>query len=239
MSKRLSLLVLAAAALLPPFLSQSAHAQRRDRLDDPYIAAKLQLGLGGSAEFSVSREGRTVAQESDIGVSFGAAGQYVHPLHKYFALGGALGFLTWQSSAGSDADGGRNFLFDLTAVPQGKFALLDNTLELYLGLPIGLGLDVLNEVNARSSVSFPAFGVGAGASVEGDTAIGFVIGVLFGVRYQLLDSLGLLVELGYVYRTFGHTITTNIGSGGLVAVRNESDVNVSFGQFALNLGVYF
>ena len=239
MSQRPSLLAFAVAALLPLSLAQSARAQEHTQLDDPYIAAKLQLGLGGSVDSSVSSSSRTVSQSSDLGVSFGLAGQYVHPLHKYFALGGALGFLSWRSSSGGSSDGGRNFLFDLAVVPQGKYALLDN-LELYLSVPLGLGLDFLNEVNSRNAIFLPAIGAAAGSEVEGDAALGFVAGVLLGARFQVMKSFGLLAELGYVYRTFGHTVKTSVGSGsGLVSVSGETDVRVSFGQFALNLGAYF
>ena len=233
-------LVFAVAALLPLSLAHSVHAQQRHPLDEPHIAAKLQLGLGGSVDYTVSGNGGSVTRNSDLGVSFGVAGEYVYPLHRYFALGGQLGFLTWQSSAGSDSEGGRNFLFDLAVVPKGKYAMLDDTLELYLGLPIGVGLDVLNEVNARNTLVLPAIGGAAGSEVEGGAALGFVIGLLAGARYQLTDSVGLLAELGYMYRTFGHSVTSSVGAGsGLVSLSRDTDVSVSFGQFALNLGAYF
>lgn len=239
MPRRPSLLAFAVATLLPLSLAHSARAQQHTKLDDPYIAAKLQLGLGGSVDSTVTSNDRSVSQSSDLSVSFGLAGQYVYPLHPYFALGGALGFLSWRSSSGGSSDGGRNFLFDLAVVPQGKYALLDN-LELYVSVPVGLGLDFLNEVNSRNTIFLPAIGAAAGSQVEGNTALGFVIGVLLGARFQVMPSFGLLAELGYMYRTFGHTVKTSVGSGsGLVSVSGETDVSVSFGQFALNLGAYF
>ena len=240
MSTRPSLLAFALAALAPLSFAHTAHAQQHSKLDDPYIAAKLQLGFGGSATSSVDTSSGTTSTDRSLQASLGLAGQYTYPLHPYFALGGSLGFLSWRST--SDGNGGRNFLFDLAVVPQGRYVLLDGSLEVYAGLPLGLGLDVLNEVDASNTWFTSASGANAGGQVEGNAAVGFEVGFLVGSRYQLASSVGLLLELGYMYRTFGHTVTTSVGANsGLVSLGGSGsrDVNISFGQFVLNLGAYF
>lgn len=211
-----------------------AHA---DSLDEPYIAAKLTLGFGGDATTTYEGNLGRVERDQSLQASFGLAGQYLYPLHEYFSVGGLLGFQSWRSTA--DGDGGRNLVFDLAVLPQGKFELIKNELELNVTLPIGLALDMLNEVNARSALFATATGAAAGGQIDGGTALGFVIGFLVGARYQLVEDVGLLAELGYLYRTVGHTITASASGGGIVSVETDADVNVSWGQFALNLGAYF
>jgi hypothetical protein len=84
-------------ALLIPV--SNAHAQSRGPLDDPYWAAKLTFGFGGSATSSFEANGTTFSADRSLEVSFGAAGQYLHPLHQYFSLGGLFGIQTWRSTA--------------------------------------------------------------------------------------------------------------------------------------------
>jgi hypothetical protein len=228
-------LLLAALAVSLTGPSQ-AHAQRASALDDPYIAAKLTLGFGGSATASAEGPLGTASVDRSLGTSFGIAGQYLYPLHEYFAIGGLFGLQSWRSTA--DGDGGRNLAFDLAVLPQGKYELIANLLELNVTVPIGLVLNSWNELDARNQLVLPALAAAAGGSFDGGTALGFVFGFLVGARYQLLDSVGLLAELGYLYRTVGHTVTASAG-GNVVSVEADFDVNVSWGQLALNLGAYF
>jgi hypothetical protein len=227
-------LLFAASALGP----SAAHAQRGP-LDDPYIAAKLTLGFGGTATSTRDAFNATISTDRSLQAAFGLAGQYVYPLHDYFAVGGLFGFHSWRST--SDGDGGRNLVFDLAVLPQGKYELIKNVLELNVSVPIGLALDMLNEVDARSSLFLPALGNVLGGSFEGNTALGLVVGFLVGARYELVEDVGLLAEFGYIYRTVGHELkaTASNGSGSVIASTEPVDVSVSWGQFALNLGAYF
>lgn len=228
--------VLAALAPVAGASAQSEQWSSSRALVDPYFAAKLTLGFGGSATSSFERGSTTFSSDQSLAVSFGVAGQYLYPLHDYFSLGGMLGVQTWRSTG--EGDGGRNIVFDLAVLPQGKYVLIPNQLELNVSVPIGLAIDMLNEVDASNTWFSSATGGSAGSSLEGNTALGLVVGVLVGARYQITDSLGALLELGYLYRSVGHTVTTSAG-GGLVNVMNDTDVSISWGQFALNLGVYF
>ncbi|HET8935932.1 MAG TPA: hypothetical protein VFN67_20935 [Polyangiales bacterium] len=220
------------AALVAPISSASA---QQTALIDPYFAAKLTLGIGGSATSSFESGSRTYSEDTSLQVSVGVAGQYLYPLHEYFSLGGMLGIQTWRSTG--EGDGGRNVVFDLAVLPQGKYVLIPNQLEVNVTIPIGLALDMLNEIDAMNSLGRAAGGA-AGGTIEGNTALGLVVGGLVGARYQVLDSFGLLLELGYLFHTVGHTITASAG-GNVVNVSQEADVTISWGQFALNVGAYF
>lgn len=236
-----------AFALFGALLSRSADAQEKLDRDEPYISAKLTLGLGGSVTASMSslQVGNTTVssstsyeRSSSADVSFGIAGEYNVPLHKYFTLGGTLGLLSWGSSTGNS----RNLLFDLAVLPRGRYPLND-FLELYLTVPIGASLDFLNEANLSNGLFLPPAGLTLGLDIEGGAALGFVTGVLAGARFQLTRSVGLFAELGYIWRTFSHGIDVIVNSnlsGQTVGSKvGTGDVSVSFGQFALNLGAYF
>ena len=189
----------------------SAHAQSQRTFVDPYLAAKITLGLGGSVGVTgETNSGEEVTNSENLTVSFGVGAQYLYPLHEYFSLGGLLQFQSWRSA--DNGGGGRNLVFDLAVLPQGKYVLLPGKLELNFGIPIGIALDFWNEIDITNTLARGASGASAGGKVEGNTAVGFVIGALLGARYQLIEDLGLLVELGYVYRTFGHTVTTSVNA---------------------------
>jgi hypothetical protein len=230
-------LVAALAAVAAWGSSSSAHAQSSRTFVDPYLAAKVTLGLGGSVDASAKTNSGEISQTQDLTVSFGVGAQYLYPLHEYFSLGGLLDFQSWRST--SDGGGGRNLVFDLAVLPQGKYVLLPGRLELNFGIPIGIALDFWNEVDVTNTWVRFASGAAAGGKVSGNNAVGFVIGALIGARYQLIEDLGLLLELGYMYRTVGHSITTSANAGNLVATASSNDITVSWGQLTLNLGVYF
>lgn len=196
--------------------ASAASAQRRDRLDVPYFAAKLMLGVGGEAEFE--------AVEGDLELSWGGGFAYMHPLHRYFALGGQLSFQSWQTEAGDNADLDRNVYVDLALVPQGKLPL-SRDVELQLSLPLGPMLNFIGE----DEVGVAGLGMG-----EVDTALGFAIGVMAGVRFALSDDVGLLAEFGYVVHGFEHEVT---GSSPIGSVSADFEVDLS--QFALNFGLTF
>jgi len=218
---------MALACALAPTLAQ---AQARLDSEHWYIAGKFTLGAGGT----VDTESENVGDENDLAASFGMAAQFVVPVHRYFALGGTVGLLSWQSAEGSDRDLSRNLLFDLAVLPMGRYQVLDS-LELYATMPIGLSIDSLNEIDRRNLIYLPVLGLGATVDIEGDTAAGFVIGVLFGVRWQVARPVGVMAELGYMYRTFSHSISATDGT---TTIRGQ-DISVSFGQFAFNFGAYF
>jgi hypothetical protein len=219
----------------------SAHAQERNpALDDPYFGVELMLGFAGkvSLEAGSVQVGNTTVTATNSNstkynaeVGIGGGLLYMHPLHRYFALGGRLAIQTWRSN--SNADTGRNIAFDLSVIPQGRVPL-SRTVELYLSVPVGLTLDLLNEIDA--SVNFP--NLMSGASVDADAGFGWNLGFMFGSRFAVSRDVGLFAEIGYSLHHVSHDIHTRIealGVGGDIAV----NLDVVWSQLALNVGVSF
>jgi hypothetical protein len=215
--------------------TRPAAAENKTALEDPYLALKLMLGVAGSASSSggsVNIGGATVSSSgtsisNDLNPTFGVEAQYMVPLHRYFALGGLFAVQSWKAK-GTYANDSRNLLLDLSVVPQGKLPLTD-TIELYLSVPIGLTLDFWNQASGSVTVA------GVNASTSADTAVGYNLSLLFGARFGLSRSVGLLAEVGYTRHAFSHTVTGNalgLGGGGVSA-------DLTLEQLALNLGVFF
>jgi hypothetical protein len=190
-------------------------------LERSYFAAKLQLGIGGEVEVD------TVAGsvEDDLELGWGAALQYMARLHKHFALGGLLGFESWQSEGRDDANLDRNLLFDLAVVPQGVLPV-GRDVELYLALGLGLSLDTIgdDEINIGGTL----------VSAEIDTALGFALLPVLGVRFAVSRDVGLLAEIGYALHTYEHEADATVVIGGA-----STDIDLTLGELALNLGVTF
>ena len=203
-------------------------AQSPSSQDDPYVAIKLAVGVQGSVDVDSTVAGVTVSANDDLEPSFGAGMAYMHPLHRYFVLGGQLSLLSWQTQSRDNANLDRNLLADLTVVPQGRLPVSDD-IELTLGLPLGLALDFWGDDQV-------AVGVGGASVVTGDVGpgVGFTFGLMLGARFAVSRSVGLLVELGYVAHNFTHTVDTTVGP-----LTNSTDVDFAAGQPLLQVGVSF
>lgn len=212
--------------------STRVRAEERSPVESANLSIKLTVGLGGTVDAissaSTIQAGSALSSESTGSrsrVSYGVAAQYTLPALRHFAIGAALGYLSWRGARGNDI-GARNWLLDLAALPEGRWKVGESVL-LYATLPVGLTMDVLNEV---------VYGLGDG---DGDDTrnpgFGFLVGGLLGARFQVMDRLGLFGELGYVYRSVSHELPAITFAGGLrMAVRE--DVTVAFGQLTLSLG---
>lgn len=216
-------------------LATPAHAQE---LDDPYFGVALTLGFAGEAELEsasataenlgITFEGDGETAEADMEVSFGGALQYVHPLHRHFALGARLGALSWRSDA---RDGDRNLVFDLAIVPQLRLPL-SASVELYLGVPLGLSLDLLNQLDRSAAAG------AASVSVEADAGFGFNVAALLGARFALTREVGLFTEFGYTLHSVSHDVHLRGGIGG-AGIDFKAELDLSWWQLAWNIGVYF
>jgi len=232
-------------AALASVLTLATAATAQDRgsdLDEPYLAVGLMLGLAGEVQIdaaSVSGGGGEIMvdpdDDSDVDAEFGIGGgaQYIVPLHRYFALGGKFALLTWRSDA--ESEGSRNLAFDLALVPQARLPVA-RSVELYLSVPIGLTLNLLNEVEGSASVSFPF--VTATGSVEADPGFGWNLAALLGARFALARELGIFTELGYSLHSVSHDVEVSVGAAG-VGGGVTIEVDVSWWQIALNAGIYF
>jgi hypothetical protein len=217
----------------------SAHA---DDLSDPYLGVELMLGFSG--DMDVSTDGFRVGGAAvDLGesasldftpeVAFGGGVIYMHPLMKYFALGGRFAVLSWRSD--DDGPGDRNLAFDLAAVPQLRLPL-SAAVELYVSVPIGITLDLLNELDGSAALSIA--GVMAGASIEADAGVGWNLAGLFGVRFAVASGFGLFAEMGYGLHQVSHDVRVRAGVGDL-STEAAADFDVSWSQIAFDVGAYF
>jgi hypothetical protein len=218
-------------------LTTVVHADSDDALRGNYVAIKVTLGIGGSSELdsdsvSVPALGASFdvrdasGWNDDLELSYGLAAQYMWDLHRYFALGGLFGVLSWRSEVDDGVDADRNIGFDLAIVPQGRLPLTD-AIELYVSVPIGVTLDLFNQADRQA--------LNGNFKLEGDSAIGFALSALLGARFAITRGFGLLAEFGYSYRTFGHEITVIAGGSTLAKINGD----ISLGQFALNVGAWF
>jgi len=193
-------------------VSPTAFAQDLENSDDGHLAVKLMLGLGGEAELDVENDPVGFEPEDDMELGYGLGVAYMHPLHRFFALGGQLAIFSWTTDGLEEINADRNMLIDLSLVPQLKYAV-SRSVELYASLPLGLTVDSWGE----------------------DECLGFNLALMLGVRGALGDSWGLLGEIGFVYHAFTHTVEAEAPVVGDI----ENDFDVSTGQIGLNVGVWF
>jgi hypothetical protein len=199
-----------------------AEAQPKSR-DDGYFAPKLMLGIAGNVGFGASAPGgANLSADADPELTFGGGFAYMKPLHRYFVLGGQLALQSWKTK---NSSGDRNLMGDLTVVPQARLPLTHDV-ELFVSLPIGISLDILNQVGVN---------VAGIANVEADNALGFTVSLLAGARFALSDGFGLLAELGYTLHSFSHSITVQAP----LVTATGGDVDVTIEQLALDVGVFF
>jgi hypothetical protein len=188
--------------------------------DSGHIDIKLMLGLGGEVEYDGDVGPIDYSVEDDLNLSYGVGVAYLHPLHRYFALGAQVSLLSWIGDAAEDADGDRNLFIDISLLPQGRYAI-NTDVELYLSVPLGLTFSVPGDDEVV---------VAGTTAAEINTAVGFHIGAMLGARFAISDGFGLLAELGYV----AHAATHEVEAAGVA-----EDLDLAHGQFALNLGVWF
>jgi hypothetical protein len=199
--------------------SSSAFAQDLKNEDGGHFAAKLMLGFGGEAEVEVDDiAGFEFGGQTDMEMTYGLGLAYMHPLHEYFALGGQLALLSWTTDGLEDIDADRSSMIDVSLVPQAKYAVMDN-LELYASLPLGLTFGFFGEDEIP-----PSLEVGGG--------FGFNAALMLGARVALSDGFGLLGELGYAYHAVTYPVEEQLSGA-------DADLDISMGQLALNLGVWF
>lgn len=205
--------------LSAPAAAQSDSGSR----DEAYFALKLMLGLAGDASVDYGN----ASSNDDLKLTYGGGLAYMVPLHRYFALGGQLAIQSWQTKGGDNLNTDRNVMGDLALVPQGRLPLTHD-IELYIALPLGLSLDILN------GASYDLLGLGL-VQFDADNALGFTVSLLFGARFALSDNFGLLAEVGYTRHDFSHDVHAQaLGVGATV-----NGIDVTLEQVALNLGAFF
>jgi hypothetical protein len=215
--------------------AQQTPSQDKSSMDEGYFAAKLMLGFAGTVgatNNNVAGANVSASSSDKLRPTFGGGAQYMHPLHRYFVLGGLFAGHSWQNRNGGNAGTSRNTMLDLAIVPEGRLPIT-REVELYLALPVGVSLDFWNGPKAY----FAAAGL-VNIDVSADTAVGFNLGLLFGARFALSRAFGLLAEVGYTLHSFSHDINVQANVAGFSAGGSAS-VDLTLEQLAVNLGVYF
>lgn len=222
-----TLVVVALLISAQPVSAQRSNSDQSATMMDPTFNPKFMLGLGGEAEIDGQVDGLPggASVEDDLEPTLGGGFEIDFPLHKYFLLGGMFSFHAWYTDPAEEADFDRNFLLDFSLVPKGRYPFEGSPFAIYLGLPIGFTLDLIDEGSIESA--FPVLG-----PVDVDVGLGMNLSVLVGAQVNLSSFFGLMLELGYTYHYFSHDgELTNLGLGG------EAEFELE--QFALNVGFYF
>ena len=189
--------------------------------DASKVFAAGSAGLGGEFDGELSgdvvgfRFGEDIDGE-DMESSLGGMLHYETPVHKWVSVGGRVSFGSFIDEARADEDWSRNLLLNLDVVPKLRYGLPDMPGEVYLALPIG------------PSLVFPSDDWEDEEGVEFDTGVSWNVSFLIGADYMLFDQLALFAELGWTLQNVALEGTHQLG---------DVELDGSFGQFALNLGV--
>ncbi|WP_428263885.1 hypothetical protein [Haliangium sp.] len=151
------------------------------------VSLRGVVGVGGEVELE--------DDSADLDTSLGFDLLFMHDLHRYFAVGGALGALWWR---GEDApeDSDRNLLVTASLRPEGRVDV--GRAQVFVGGAFGL---------TYSSIGEDEFFGG-----DIDPAFGYHLGVDFGARLRIGNGAGIEAGVGLVRHSVEHEIDTLIGS---------------------------
>ncbi len=190
--------------------AQSVHAQdySRDynRADmSNRFGARLMLGLGGELD----PDG--VPGDVDLETTYGLGLSFEVPVHQFVTVGALVGFHSFQTEVEEDLEIDRNTLLDLDGFVKLRYPthLGSMGFEPYLLLPLGV------------SFVFPSDDYD-----DRETGFGLNAAFMLGGLLFVSDSVGLNLELGYVWHSASHD--EDVGDG---------DFEYDLGYVGLNFGV--
>lgn len=195
-------------------LSAQAEAQYRDRDRDGDRDAPRDLrlyggvGIGFGGELEIDGAG-PLDLKSDLTTSIGGQFGVDAVVLSLLALGGEVRIVGWNTEVADNAGADRSKLIDVDFKPRLRFPLVNDRLEVYGALPIGLTIPLL------------ADDIGGDANEGLDGTVGWNLGVGGGMTFFVTPRFGLNVEPMYVMRWFGVE-----GQGG-------GDADVTMKQFTL------
>ena len=135
-------------------------------------------------------------------------------IHRYFALGPSVSFLFWNVEFFDDNDIKPSMFIDFDVSLRVLYPLVNDKLEIYARVPVGLTLSVLNS-------DFEDYGLDADPGVGANFS--FVVGVL----YNVWSQLDIFLEMGAVY----HWVKNDGKFRGA-----KGDAELSGAQMAFNFG---
>lgn len=190
-------IALGATALLAcSALSTEAEAQYRDHERGRDTPPRLRLyggvGIGFGGELEVDGPGPFDAlPNQDLTTSIGGQFGVDAVVLSLLALGGEVRIVGWNTEALDDRNVDRSKLVDIDFKPRLRFPLVNDRLEIYGALPIGLTIPILADD-------------WAGDANEGiDGKVGWNLGVGGGMTFFVTPRFGLNLEPMYVMRWFG------------------------------------
>ncbi|MCB9595336.1 MAG: hypothetical protein H6719_21635 [Sandaracinaceae bacterium] len=201
-------LILLVGALLAPLAPTIASAD----VDDDYIrvGGYFALGLGGDATGQLNSVDYSAGLDPTIG--FGA--RVERGVWDYVSVGGNFELMTFEADV---LDSEREAVFNLDLWVRVRYLFEVNRdlwIEPYVGLPIGLSLGVLRDIDD--------------ASGDDDVWPGWNTGVLAGIQVVTSASVGFFFEAGWRF----HQVFTN----GRIIV--DIDAQLETNQFAMQLGAF-
>ena len=172
----------------------------KDFEDRSHALLGFHLGLPGS----LGRDGR--AQDLDTTLGFNLRAD--SPVAKYVLLGPMIQLGSWRPDTSPEAN--HNYYVDLDLLLRFRAPITTSKLnyQLWIGMPIGLSVDLLGDDAATSSVG-----------------LGWNIGVLFGGAVHFSPKFGLFAETGWEQHRVAHTR------------EKAPDLDFKLQQALLNLGI--
>ncbi len=134
------------------------------------------VGVGGKGGVEVSTFGKATALQPSFGIGL----QLDFPVHRYFALGTRAGIGFWNTRKLAAAGYGRSAYADLTVNLRARVPILRDRAEVYLAVPVGFSLSLLNDVLSTT------------------TGKGWVLGTHLGMKVYAKPSWGFLFEVGWI-----------------------------------------
>jgi hypothetical protein len=140
----------------------------------------FHLGFPGN----VDTDGRARDLDTTLGFNLRAD----QPVAKYVLLGPMLQFGSWRPDVSPEAN--HNYYVDFDLVLRFRVPITTSSLnyQLWLGMPIGLTLDLLGDDNPDTTVG-----------------LGWNIGVLFGGAVHFTPKFGLFGEVGWQQHRISHS----------------------------------
>ncbi|MCB9787020.1 MAG: hypothetical protein H6744_10055 [Deltaproteobacteria bacterium] len=186
----------------------------------------LFVGVGGKGSVDIA----SFSDASALQPSFGFGLQLDFPVHRYFAFGPTAEMGFWNSHALRDAGYGRSIHADLCMNLRARLPVFSDRAELYLAVPVGFSLSLLNDVLSTT------------------TGKGWVIGTWLGIKVYARPSWGFLFEAGWSRHAWKQTHDPSVVIAGKAppaeAVDDTADlqprtVQGRIHQFIFRVGVIF
>lgn len=187
----------------------SSQARYQGR-SNPNMRSRLSIrgtiGFGGTAKID------QLGGKQDLTRSYGGALEIDTPIIPLLSLGGEFAALGWRTQPAQSFHFDRNVLMDFSLVPKLRLPFNGESVfgAFYVGMPVGLTLDVLDQ-SYDQALNL------AGANVK--TGYGYNIGGRVGLEIFPSPRVGITGEVGYRYHWIHHGANGPLGTSGGVKMK--------------------